>query len=70
MAGVPVFTRYDLCIETAQRQGARRVSDDALLQRVADSLVAGDEEATQRMVADALRDRARSRSSTAACCPA
>ena len=58
MAGVPVFTRYDLCIETAQRQGARRVSDDALLQRVADSLVAGDEEATQRMVADALRDRA------------
>ncbi len=57
MTGVPVFTRYDLSIETTQRQGARRVSDDALLQRVADSLVAGDEEATQRMVADALHDR-------------
>lgn len=57
MTGTPVFTRYDLSIEATERLGARRVSADILLQRVADSLVAGDEEQTQRSVAVALRDR-------------
>ena len=57
MTGAPIFTRYDLNIEAAQRQGARRVSQDALLQRVADSLVAGDEEKTLEVVAAALQDR-------------
>ena len=53
----PVFTRYDLVIEAARRQPVRRVSEDALLQRVADCVVDGDEEATQRVVAEALKNR-------------
>ena len=38
-----VFTRYDLNIEVA-RQEARKVSKDALLQKVADTVVAGETE--------------------------
>lgn len=52
-----IFTRYDLTIEGAHRQAVRRVSEDALLQHVADCLVAGDEEETKRVVAQVLCDR-------------
>lgn len=54
----PIFTRYDLAIESGQRRTVRQVSEDALLQRVADCLVAGDEEETQKVVAEVLNDRA------------
>lgn len=53
----PVFTRYDLTVEAARRQQVHPVSQDPLLQRVAESLVSGDEEATQKVVAEALRLR-------------
>ena len=54
----PIFTRYDLAIESGQRRTVHQVSEDALLQRVADCLVAGDEEETQKVVAEVLNDRA------------
>jgi methanol corrinoid protein len=54
----PIFTRYDLTIEAAQRQPVRRVSEDALLQQVADCLVDGDEEETRKVVAEVLKSRA------------
>lgn len=54
----PIFTRYDLAIESGQRRTVRQVSEDALLQRVADCLVVGDEEETQKVVAEVLNDRA------------
>lgn len=54
----PIFTRYDLAIESAQRRTVRQVSEDALLQRVADCLVSGDEEETQKVVSEVLNDRA------------
>ncbi len=57
MSGIPIFTRYDLTIEAAQRQVARPVSEDILLQRVADCLVAGDEEETRKVVAEVLKNR-------------
>lgn len=57
-ASSPIFTRYDLAVEAAQRQVARQVSEDAQLQRVAASLVAGDEEATRQVVAEVLKSRA------------
>ncbi|NJD06969.1 MAG: methanol--cobalamin methyltransferase [Methylococcaceae bacterium] len=53
----PIFTRYDLAIEARRRQAVRRNSEDALFQRVADCLVAGDEEETQKAVAAALKAR-------------
>jgi methanol corrinoid protein len=52
-----IFTRYDLTVEDLHRQGVRKVSKDHLLQKVADSLVTGDEDETCRSVADALNDR-------------
>lgn len=48
-----IFRRYDLHIEVS-RQAARRISDDQLLQQVADCLVAGDEEKIQKIVAKVL----------------
>lgn len=59
MNSTSIFTRYDLAIEAnaTQRQGLRRVSEDAFLQRVANSLVVGDEEETQRVVAEVLLNR-------------
>lgn len=52
-----IFTRYDLAIEAGRRPAVRRVSEDALLQRVADCVVEGDEEETQEVVAEALKSR-------------
>jgi methanol corrinoid protein len=52
-----IFTRYDLHIEVS-RQSARRVSDDQLLQQVADCLVAGDEDRIQQIVAKVLTNKA------------
>ena len=57
MTTTPIFTRYDLNIEAAHRQGLRRVSKDVQFQRVADSLVAGDEDETRKVVAEVLRSR-------------
>lgn len=57
MTTTPIFTRYDLNIEAAHRQGVRRVSEDVQFQRVADSLVAGDEDETRKVVAEVLRSR-------------
>lgn len=54
----PIFTRYDLTIEAGQRQAVRRVSEDALLQQVADCLVDGDEDETKKVVAEVLTHRA------------
>lgn len=56
-AAAPIFTRYDLAVEAAHRQGVRRVSEDLLLQRVVDALVAGDEEETQAVVLEVLKSR-------------
>lgn len=53
----PIFTRYDLSVEATHGQSARRVSEDMLLQRVADCLVDGDEEETCRAVSEALESR-------------
>ncbi|PTY05947.1 methanol--cobalamin methyltransferase [Opitutaceae bacterium EW11] len=57
MSPVPIFTRYDLTIDARRGEAARRISEDPLLQRVADCLVRGDEEGTATMVAEALRSR-------------
>lgn len=48
-----IFTRYDLRVEVS-RQAARRISDDRLLQQVADCLVAGDKKMMQTIVDKAL----------------
>ena len=48
-----IFSRYDIHIEVS-RQAARQVSDDQLLQKVADCLVAGDENNIQKIVANVL----------------
>jgi methanol corrinoid protein len=56
-AVTPVFTRYDLTVEDSQHQGVRTISDDQLLQQVADCLVAGDEEETRSAVAQVLTSR-------------
>jgi methanol corrinoid protein len=53
----PIFTRYDLTIEDLHRQGVRRISEDQILQHVADSLVTGDEDETHRAVEKALNNR-------------
>ncbi|MET0071433.1 MAG: B12-binding domain-containing protein [Candidatus Thiodiazotropha sp.] len=52
-----IFTRYDVTLEDIHRQGVRRISQDHLLQQVADSLVTGDEDETSRAVAEALNHR-------------
>lgn len=51
-----IFTRYDLHMEVT-RQEVRRVSKDAFLQKVADCLVAGDEEAIEEEVKKALQTK-------------
>ncbi|MES9971060.1 MAG: B12-binding domain-containing protein [Candidatus Thiodiazotropha sp.] len=50
----PIFTRYDLVVEDIRHQEARKISEDLLLQQVADCLVTGDEDETRRTVAEAL----------------
>lgn len=51
-----IFTRYDKNLEGLQRK-ARKVSDDVLLQRLADCLVGGNEEEIEEMVREALKTR-------------
>jgi len=51
-----VFTRYDLGIEMA-RQKAREISRDAVLQAVAECLVAGKEEEVESVVQSALETK-------------
>lgn len=51
-----VFTRYDINIEMA-RQEARRISVDALLQKVADCVTTGDDEAIMDVVKKALETK-------------
>jgi methanol corrinoid protein len=53
----PIFRRYDLIAEETHRQGVRPVSEDQLLQRIAESLVAGNEGETRRAVAEGLKSR-------------
>jgi methanol corrinoid protein len=52
-----IFTRYDIHLEVA-RQAARRISDDGLLQRVADSLMAGDDRQMVEVIGQALIHKA------------
>jgi methanol corrinoid protein len=52
-----IFTRYDLTVEDREQQGARRISSDPILQRVADCLVDGDEDETYNAVSQALQER-------------
>ncbi|QLA19996.1 cobalamin B12-binding domain-containing protein [Desulfolutivibrio sulfoxidireducens] len=51
-----IFTRYDLDLEVA-RQKARTVSQDVLLQRVAECVVTGDEEGVEAAVLEALKSK-------------
>ncbi|MGC8908736.1 MAG: cobalamin B12-binding domain-containing protein [Desulfomonilaceae bacterium] len=51
-----ILTRYDLNIEVA-RQAARTVSKDALLQKVADAVVKGDEEEAANLTREALKTK-------------
>lgn len=51
-----VFTRYDLNIEVAQ-QGARKVSGDEVLQKVADFVIDGDEDGISDAVKGALETK-------------
>jgi methanol corrinoid protein len=51
-----IFTRYDINIEVA-RQEARRISVDLPLQKVADCVVAGDDEETIDVVKEALETK-------------
>jgi methanol corrinoid protein len=51
-----IFTRYDIKTEAAV-QKARNVSDDALLQKVADYLVNGNEDEIEDVVREALETR-------------
>jgi methanol corrinoid protein len=57
LASAQIFTRYDLTIEEEHRQGVRQVSEDLLLQRVANCLVGGDEDETRKTVAEVLSRR-------------
>jgi methanol corrinoid protein len=52
-----IFMRYDLTIEETHRQGVRQISEDKLLQQVADCLVGGDEDKTRGAVAEVLNRR-------------
>lgn len=51
-----ILTRYDLNIEVA-RQAARKVSKDELLQKVADSVVQGDDEESANLTREALKTK-------------
>ncbi|NOQ22517.1 MAG: methanol--cobalamin methyltransferase [Candidatus Aegiribacteria sp.] len=51
-----IFTRYDINIEVA-RPKIRDISEDKLLQKVADCVVKGDEEAIESAVKEALKTR-------------
>jgi methanol corrinoid protein len=51
-----IFTRYDLNIEVA-RQEARKVSADAVLQKVADCVVSGDEDGILGVTKEALQSK-------------
>lgn len=51
-----IFTRYDKNLEGLQKK-ARKVSDDMLLQRLADCLVGGNEDELEEMVREALMTR-------------
>lgn len=51
-----IFTRYDIVTEVAHRK-ARRVSEDELLQKVADCLVAGKDEEMEKIISQALINR-------------
>ena len=51
-----IFTRYDISTETA-RQNVRKVSDDELLQSVADSLVAIDDQEILRIIRKVLETK-------------
>jgi methanol corrinoid protein len=52
-----VFRRYDLISEEGRRRSGYLTSTDPQLQRIAECLVAGNEEATRRAVAEVLRSR-------------
>lgn len=51
-----VFTRYDINFEVAMRK-ACRISVDALMQKVADYVIAGDDEAIANIVKEALKNK-------------
>lgn len=51
-----IFTRYDVNVEMA-RQEARGVSEDAVLQRIADCLITGAEENIEELVTEALKTK-------------
>lgn len=51
-----IFTRYDLNIEV-DRQGARTVSKDELLQKVAECVVKGDDEEAAKLTKEALQKK-------------
>jgi methanol corrinoid protein len=50
-----VFTRYDINFEVAGHK-ARRISVDTLMQKVADDVIAGDDEAIINIVTEALKE--------------
>jgi methanol corrinoid protein len=50
-----VFTRYDINFEVA-RHKARRISVDTLMQKVADEVIDGDDEAIINIVTEALKE--------------
>ncbi len=51
-----IFTRFDINIEVA-RQEARKVSDDVLLQKVANCVVEGDDEEIEDVVKEAMKTK-------------
>ena len=51
-----IFTRYDVDMEVAG-QKARHISEDAQLQRIANAIVDGNEEAIEEVVRQALKSR-------------
>jgi methanol corrinoid protein len=51
-----VFTRYDIDLEVAKHK-AHRISVDALMQKVADHVIAGDDEAIIDIVKEALKNK-------------
>ncbi|HBI14237.1 MAG TPA: methanol--cobalamin methyltransferase [Desulfobulbaceae bacterium] len=51
-----IFTRYDINVEVGRKE-PRKISEDELLQKVADCLISGDEEEMETTIRQALRDR-------------
>ena len=51
-----IFTRYDLQTET-DHGSARRISDDILLQKVADCLIDGNEQKMLKVIAKTLKTK-------------